>query len=54
MHRIAEKLRCAEYTTQVGHRPTPSEVASWQTSLFFFFFFVNQAELNDHGAIVEY
>jgi hypothetical protein len=32
MHRIAEKLR-AEYTTQIGHRPAPSEVASWQNSL---------------------
>jgi hypothetical protein len=28
MHRIAEKLR-AEYTTHIGHRPAPSEVASW-------------------------
>ncbi len=32
MHRIAEKLR-AEYTAQIGHRPAPSEVASWQNSL---------------------
>ena len=32
MHRIAEKLR-AEYTTQIGHRPAASEVASWQNSL---------------------
>lgn len=32
MHPIAEKLR-AEYTTQIGHRPAPSEVASWQNSL---------------------
>jgi hypothetical protein len=32
MHRIAEKLG-AEYTTQTGHRPAPSEVASWQHSL---------------------
>jgi hypothetical protein len=32
MHWIAEKLR-AEYTTQIGHRPAPSEVASWQNSL---------------------
>lgn len=32
MHRIAEKLR-AEYATQAGHRPVPSEVASWQNSL---------------------
>ena len=32
MHRIAEKLR-AEYTTQIGHKPSPNEVASWQNSL---------------------
>jgi len=32
MHRIAEKLR-AEDTTQIGHRPAPIEVASWQNSL---------------------
>jgi hypothetical protein len=32
MHRIAEKLR-AEYTTQIGHEPAPSEVASWRNSL---------------------
>ena len=30
LHRIAEKLR-AEYTTQMGHRPAPSEVASGQS-----------------------
>ena len=32
MHRIAEKLR-AEYVAQIGHKPGPSEVASWQNSL---------------------
>lgn len=32
MHRIAEKPR-AEYTTQIGHKPSPNEVASWQNSL---------------------
>ena len=32
MHRTAEKLR-DEYTTQIGHRLAPSEVASWQNSL---------------------
>ncbi len=31
MHRIAEKLR-AEYTTQIGHWPSPNEVANWQNS----------------------
>ena len=29
---IAEKPR-AEYTAQIGHRPAPSAVASWQNSL---------------------
>ena len=54
MHRIAEKLR-AEYTTQIGHRPAPSEVASWQNSLMALSMLVkNQAELNDHGVILEY
>jgi hypothetical protein len=32
LHRIAEKLR-AEYTAQIGHKPAPSEVASWHNSL---------------------
>jgi len=53
MHRIAEKLR-AEYTTQIGHRPPPSEVASWQNSLMALSMLVDQAELNDHGVILEY
>ena len=53
MHRIAEKLR-AEYTTQIGHRPAPSEVASWQNSLMALSMLVDQAELNDHGVILEY
>ena len=50
MHRVAEKLR-AEYTTQVGHRPAPSGVASWQNSLLTPSMLVDQAELNDHGVI---
>ena len=53
MHRIAEKLR-AEYTTQIGHRPSPNEVASWQNSLMALSMLVDQAELNDHGVILEY
>jgi hypothetical protein len=53
MHRIAEKLR-AEYTTQIGHRPAPSEIASWQNSLMALSMLVDQAELNDHGVILEY
>jgi len=53
MHRLAEKLR-AEYTTQIGHRPAPSEVASWQNSLMALSMLLDQAELNDHGVILEY
>jgi hypothetical protein len=53
MHRIAEKLR-AEYTTQIGHRPAPSEVASWQNSLTALSMLLDQAELCDHGVILEY
>jgi hypothetical protein len=53
MHRIAEKLR-AEYTTQIGHRPAPSEVASWQNSLMALSMLLDHAELNDHGVILEY
>jgi hypothetical protein len=52
MHRIAEKLR-AEYTTQIGHRPPPSEVASWQNSLMALSILVDQAELNGEVRIVE-
>ena len=50
MHRIAKKL-LAEYTTQIGHRPAPSEVASWQNSLMALEMLVDQAELNDHGVM---
>ena len=53
MHRIAEKLR-AEYTTHIGHRPAPSEVASWQNSLMALSMLVDQTELDDHGVILEY
>lgn len=53
MHRIAEKLR-AEYVAQIGHKPGPSEVASWQNSLMALSMLVDQAELTDHGVILEY
>ena len=53
MHRIAEKLR-AEYVTQVGHKPSPNEYASWQNSLMALQLLLDQAELNDHGVILEY
>jgi uncharacterized protein len=52
MHRIAEKLH--EYTTQIGHRPAPSEVASWQNSLMALSMLVDQAELNDQSVILDY
>ena len=53
MHLIAEKLR-AEYTTQIGHRPAPSDVASWQNSLMALSMLVDQAEMHDHGVIGGY
>ena len=53
MHRIAEKLR-AEYTTQIGHKPSPNEVASWQNSLMALQLLLDQAQLHDHGVILEY
>ena len=52
-HRIAEKLT-VEYVAQIGHRPGPSEVVSWQNSLTALALLVDQAELNDHGVILEY
>src|SRR5688572_13736490 len=53
MHRIAEKLR-AEYTAQIGHRPSPNEVVSWQNSLMALSMLIDQAGLTDHGVILEY
>lgn len=53
LHRIADKLR-NEYIAQIGYRPAPSEVASWQNSLMALSMLVDQAELNDHGVILEY
>jgi DUF2075 family protein len=53
MHRIAEKLR-VEYVAQIGHKPGGAEYASWQNSLTALALLVNQAELHDHGVILEY
>jgi hypothetical protein len=53
MHRIAEKLR-VEYVAQLGHKPGGAEFASWQNSLTALALLVNQAELHDHGVILEY
>jgi DUF2075 family protein len=53
MHRIAEKLR-AEYVVQIGHKPGAPEFASWQNSLTALALVIDQAELTDHGVILEY
>jgi hypothetical protein len=53
MHRIAEKL-APEYAVQIGNKPAPSEVHSWQNSLMALSMLVDQAQLNDHGVILEY
>lgn len=53
MHRIAEKLR-VEYVAQIGHRPGEPEFASWQNSLTALALVIDQAELTDHGVILEY
>lgn len=52
-HRIAEKLR-TEYTAQLGFGPSPNEVRSWQNSLTSFALLVAQADLLDHGIVLEY
>ncbi len=53
LHRIAEKLR-NEYVAQIGHRPGAAEFNSWQNSLQALALLINQAELEDHGVILEY
>ncbi len=53
MHRIAEKLR-GEYVAQIGHKPGGPEFASWQNSLTALALAIDQAELTDHGVILEY
>jgi DUF2075 family protein len=53
MHRIAEKLR-VEYVAQIGHKPGSAEFGSWQNSLTSLALLIDQAELNDHGVILEY
>lgn len=52
-HRIADKLR-VEYVAQLGFAPSPNEVRSWQNSLTSFALLVAQADLLDHGIILEY
>jgi DUF2075 family protein len=53
MHRIAEKLR-VEYVAQIGHKPGGPEFASWQNSLTALALVIDQADLTDHGVILEY
>ena len=53
LHRIADKLR-TEYIATIGYKPGPGEVASWQNSLMALSMLLDQAELNDHGVILEY
>ena len=52
-HRIAEKLR-VEYVAQIGYKPGGAEFASWQNSLTALALVIDQAELTDHGVILEY
>ena len=52
LNRISEKLR-NEYVAQIAHRPGPSEMASWQNSLMTLSMLLDQAELDDHGVILE-
>ncbi len=53
LHRIAEKLQ-TEFVAQVGHKAAPSEVHAWQNSLSALSMLLDQAQLNDHGVILEY
>jgi len=53
MHRIADKMR-GEYIAQVGHKPGAAEYASWQNSLTSLALLISQADLDDHGVILEY
>jgi DUF2075 family protein len=53
MHRIAEKMR-GEYVAQIGYKPGAAEFASWQNSLTSLALLVSQADLDDHGIILEY
>jgi DUF2075 family protein len=53
MHRIADKMR-GEYVAQIGYKPGAAEYASWQNSLTSLALLVSQADLDDHGVILEY
>jgi hypothetical protein len=53
LHRIADKLQ-NEYIAQIGYKPGPGEMNAWQNSLMALSMLIDQAELTDHGVIVEY
>ena len=52
-NRIAEKLTEA-FVRYYRYRPSPSEIGSWQNSLRAMSLIVTDAELEDHGVMLEY
>ncbi len=52
-NQIAEKLRLA-FFDQFRYNPSPSEVNSWRNSLRALLLVLQQADLTDHGIILEY
>lgn len=52
-NRIAEKLTEA-FVRYYRYRPSPSEIGSWRNSLRAMSLIVTDAELNDHGVMLEY
>lgn len=50
---IADKLN-SSFLHQIGHKPSPQEVNSWRNSLRAFSSVVEEADLLDHGIILEY
>ena len=52
-NRIAEKLKDA-FSRQYRHNPAPSEVNSWRNSLRAMSQVIDDADLHDHGILLEY
>ena len=52
-NRIADKLTEA-FVRYYRYRPSPSEIASWRNSLRAMALIVADAELDDHGVMLEY
>jgi hypothetical protein len=52
-NRIAEKLKDA-FFREFRHNPAPSEVSSWRNSLRAVSQVIDDAELHDHGILLEY